>query len=303
MLDMFKLRTQSQNTINSLLSNPLLSNYEKKGLDCFKINDRIKLEFRPVYEDYKKIGYNYVDLIIFPHFIKNNYLHNGDDFSPIQCIEIIKDVFKKLNLEIDEINEFNLIKIEYGLNIILLQDIKTIIPQFIFYSKSSFIRNKANYSLISDTCKHKQVKVYAKGIDCLERLKVNGININTLRIELKSNQRRFIKLKPSDLLKLETYDKLMENILKEFDSIIMLEPNLDKKCLNKNEIKDLKKYLKINTWQEYKNSINRDLFNYNRNKYNKICAKSNSMKSEIKYLIKSKFNEWKYSAISSTQTY
>ena len=103
--------------------------YTKMCQDFFeqKYGFKIGLHFRKAKEKGITVGYGYVDILISPHYHKNNYLHNGDDFTPLECINSIDRILNYLNIEEIDRTELQIVNIEFGFNIIPNTDIKNII--------------------------------------------------------------------------------------------------------------------------------------------------------------------------------
>src|SRR5690606_31990749 len=87
-----------------------------------------------------------------------------------------------------------IIGIEFGVNVIPQTDIKEVINSILYWKRKPFKRNKAEFSLITDSTAHKQVKAYAKGTDAKERLKTNEVHPNTFRFEIRIKKQQQIKL-------------------------------------------------------------------------------------------------------------
>ncbi|WP_312922941.1 hypothetical protein [Empedobacter brevis] len=298
MIDYVKLQTFSQPIIIHCKNLELLSDTQKKGRECWKINDRIKFEFRPVYEDNQIIGYTHLCIIIQPHFIFNNGIHNGNEFSDLQCIQVLNSIFTSIHIDPKQLTEFKITSLEFGVNVIPKTDIKEVINSICYWKRKPFKRNKAKYSLISITSLEKQIKTYAKGIDAVERLKTDEVHPNTYRFEIKEKKSRKIKLTADLLLKSDTYKRFQQSIIEDFEFVLFLEQDLYKKSSNSKESRLLKEYQDLKTWEEFLNNKNRDKFNYNRKKYESISFEYSTIKKEIKNLILQSFQNWKNSAKS-----
>ncbi len=298
-IDYLKLQTKFQPIIMQVRELDLLPNYAKKGRECFKLNERIQFEFRPAFEYDEFVGYSILEIIIYPHYLYNGGKHNGNDFKPTDCIKVLSDVFEVLRINEKHFKELDVVNIEFGVNVIPETDVKEVVSSIKYWKSKPFRRNKAKYSLITDSTKHKQIKAYAKGIDDLDRIKSGEIHPNTFRLEIKSKERKFLKLKLNDLFKDEVYNDFQKRILDELKYIIFLDQNLIKNKLIPKEKNAVRMYLNPDSWKNFLSDVNRDKFNYNRKKYEMICAKFPTIKGEIKRAIEHKFSEWKNSAIST----
>lgn len=299
MIDFLKLRTDNQDQI-SILRNleGLIPDFPKKGRECLRLSDRIKIEFRPIEQYGNLLGYHYADLIIFPHYIFNEGKHNGNDFPPIKCIKVLREIFNSLGMITNEIDDYKVVNIEFGVNVIPQTNVKAVVGSIKYWKRKPFVRNKAKFSLITKSSAHKQIKAYAKGIDDIERIKSGEIDPNTFRWEIKSKEKKFLKLTAKHLLKTSVYEDFQKRLLSDLSLSLFIEEIEDLGILSKVEINQLTEMYKPESWQNYLNDKNRDKFNYQRKKYEKICSKVKTIKSEIEGLIRTKFNEWENSANS-----
>lgn len=299
MIDFLKLRTYSQKEIIKLRELDLLPDFPKKGRECYKLNDRIKYEFRPVFETDEFLGYAYVDIILYPHFLFNGGAHNGNDLSPSDCMNVLDEVFKLHKIEENNLKEYQVVNIEFGINVIPETDVKEVVQAIKCWKRKLYIRNKADFSLITNSTAHKQIKAYAKGIDDLERLKSGEVHPNTFRFEIKSKERKFLNLTAKDLFREGIYKDFQERLLTDLDLTLFVENPKAKNGLSKKEKIELKILSNPDKWDSFLNDKNRDKFNYQRKKYEKICAKIPTIKREIKKKIEGKLCEWQNSAFST----
>lgn len=299
MIDFLKLRTYNQDQI-SILRNleGLIYDFPKKGRECLKLSDRIKIEFRPIEQYGNLLGYHYADLVIYPHYIFNEGKHNGNDFPPKKCIKVLREIFNSLGMITNEIDDYKVVNIEFGVNVIPETNIKTVVGSLKYWKRKPFVRNKAKYSLITNSTAHKQIKAYAKGIDDIDRIKSGEIHHNTFRWEIKSKEQKFLKLTANHLLKISVYEDFQNRLLSDLSLSLFVGEIDDLGILSKIEINQLTEMSKPESWQNYLNDKNRDKFNYQRKKYEMICSKIRTIKAEIEELIRTKFNEWENSANS-----
>lgn len=307
MIDFLKIRTFSQSEIIRLRGLELVPDYPIQGWETYKISDRIKFRFKPLYESGEFIGYAFADLSIQPHFIFNGGIHNGNDFSPSDCINTLNKIFKDLGIQ--DLSEFQIIGIEFGVNVIPQTDIKEIINSIKYWKRKPFRRNKADFSLITDSTAHKQIKAYAKGIDAKERLKTDEVHPNTFRFEIRIKKQQQIKFSiwkskgsqgkftAKELFETSTYQRFKELIIQDLGYTLFLTKPKKIEGLTSQEKKDIKQLSNPIRWTAYLQDQNRDKFNYNRKKYERIIAKIPNIKTEIKEQIEAKFKEWGNPAI------
>lgn len=297
MIDFLRIRTFSQSEIIRLRGLELVPDYPIQGWETYKLNDRVKFRFKPLYQNSEFIGYAFADLSIQPHFIFNDGVHNGNDFTPTDCINTLKKIFE--DLRIKDLAEFQIIGIEFGVNVIPQADVKEVVNSIKYWKRKPYKRNKADFSLITDSTAHKQIKAYAKGLDAIERLKTDEVNPNTFRFEIKTKERKFLNLTAMDLLNTRVYGDFQKRIVSDLNFTLFVSKPQTKKGLTVKEKRELKELSNPDNWREYLQDENRDKFNYNRKKYERIMAKIPNNKAEIKELIEAKFYDWKNSAFST----
>lgn len=277
MLDNLKIRIYNSELI-SLLSEsgefvpckPLNKFTESKQ---HKISDKIKIH---LYKN-KQSECIYLDLSISPHYHFNDYRHNGNDFSVKDCQNTLMDILDLIGVKRAEMQDLQVINLEFGVNIIPEIDVMEIINGVVYYKKTEFIRkNGLTTFKITDTNTEKQIKIYAKGIQCHEALNAPEIDKNTLRFEVKTKKSRYIKKMGvysfADLMRDEVYIQLGNELIKDFNNILILYPNADLTPLNDKEKEFITKANKVDFWKEIINEPTRKKFTRNRKKYIEIMT-------------------------------
>lgn len=235
MIDHIKMITENQDIIQRLLSHPDFESkyYEgrTKKYEFLKEHKqhkgKIKLVFSAVFSGQKIIGYRSVKISIFLHFYFNNYKHNGNDLNSENSIKSIKEILSYLGINDKYYSDFMIINLEVGVNITLETDVKKVIENIKLYKTTDFtIKTDYEAYKISDTTNYKKIKVYAKGLQHQKNPEYK-IPINTMRYEIRSNERKYIKkiLKVSslrDLLNPERYKIFANELIKEWDNILIL---------------------------------------------------------------------------------
>lgn len=160
--------------------------------------------------------------------------------------------------------------------------------------------------MITDSTAHKQIKVYAKGLQCHEKLNAFEVDKNTLRIEVKSKQSKYINkldiYTAKDLLNLRKYDRLMDEVLKEWDSILLLNLNPDFDNMKKDEVEFIQNANKKSYWQDLlAENVNRNKFGRHKAKYYKILKGENNLHQQIKNKIIDKIEQFKSDANSTIE--
>lgn len=241
MIDHIKMLTENQDIIQHLLSHPdFKSKYYEGRTKKYEFlkehkqhKGKIKLVFNAVFSRQKIIGYRSVKISIFPHFYFNNYKHNGNDLNRENSIKSIKEILSYLGINDKYYSDFMIINLEVGVNITLETDVKKVIENIKLYKTTDFIKTDYEAYKISKTTNYKKIKVYAKGLQHQNNPEYK-IPINTMRYEIRSNERKYIKntLKVSflkDLLNPERYKTFANELIKEWDNILILsksEPTL-----------------------------------------------------------------------------
>lgn len=293
MLDNLKIRTFNQTLINRLygrlgfdLCRALNNNFESFQ-HCFGLG-KFKLHFFKA-----KGGYAYLDICISPHYHFNDYRHNGNYFSVKDCKYSLTSIFKLLKITPEEFTALQVVNIEFGVNIIPEVPATEIIKGVVYYKKTPFNNiQKLEFAKISTATAHKQIKIYAKGLqfEGMEEMEetngIESVHPNTLRFEVKSKKQRFINQlgiwSVADLFKDEVYQKLGQNLLDEFQQVHILNLSLDLEQLKPKEREYISKANNAEFWSDLIKGKHRNSFKYNKEKYNRILEDESLYKSGVK---------------------
>lgn len=286
MLDNIKLSTDKQTIINRLAGVQGFERYQHRNnnfIGFCKYGKLMRLDFRKSFENGSLVGYHHLEISISPHYHFNYYLHNGNDFTPKNCIKTIIDILTYLEIQPQEYEDLKVVNIEFGLNIIPGTDIKNLIDNLLFYKKTAFIvpNKETQYFKITDATKYKNIKAYAKGLQFAE-FPQYGINGNTFRFEVKSKKSSNIEKygidKVPDLLKIETYQRLGQELLSEWENVLLLNQTPGFSNLKTDEVDFIKGANKSDFWDD----LNRLQFGRKKEKYYKILQGKNNLHIEIK---------------------
>ncbi len=292
MFDFVKLRTTEPAIIEMFFNNPdyndckPLNNYYHSKVH--KSNSKIFLHFRKSLSDKQVIGYNTLDITISPHYNKNENLHNGNVFTPLECIKSIKEILICLMINELDYKLYKIVNIEFGINIIPNTDVIKILKGLLYSKRSEFIVKQKHLQAnkISDTTKYKEIKVYAKGLQFIDNPEYK-INHNTLRIEVRIKQSKGIKrlgfITVEDLLNVEKYKILCEELLKEWDFILLVNTNIN--VSNSKNDKFLKESKIADFWENLLLINNRNTFRNNVKRYYKLLPIKDNLHTEIKGLL------------------
>ena len=229
MFDGTKILTENQNEINRLYEyavklmqsdKPQNNNYLSFASD----GGKLRFHFRKSMLKGELIGFRHLEICLSPHYYFNNYLHNGNCFTPHQSIICFKEIFDTLRILDEVLSDYRVVNLEFGINIIPHYDAKRLVDLVGFYRRTNFRIKGFPYFKITDTSKAKLFKIYHKGI---QFPKYSEVNPNTLRIEFRLKNSRAIKKvgisSAKDLLKIEKFAKLFEHLLIDFENVFFCD--------------------------------------------------------------------------------
>lgn len=303
MLDNLKFSIADQDIIQRLLGfaeremafrKPQNNNYV-----CYSMFGALmRFDFRKSIENGYLIGFRHVEVSISPHYHFNNYLHNGNDFKPLNCLKVLKDIFMLLQIRKAEFTLLKVVNIEYGVNLIPSIDIKDLINGISYHKRTPFLIPDSSkpYFKITDATKYKQIKAYAKGLQFNDNPEY-GIDINTFRFEVKSKQSKCISKiginTVKDLFNEDVYKELYQSILDEWESILVLNNYMQ-------NMDYLREAAETNFWKEIMDDKHRIKFIRERDKYYKKLTSKNNFHHQIKLLIIDKVTSFQ-NVTNSTQ--
>lgn len=279
MIDFIKILITDNTQIEHFKSHSLLTWFSK--------NEKLShFDYETVYSKEVKIFKgilfcfyeNKLEILFKPHYYFNDNLHNANDFNSIDCIKVMNDFINTFNIK--EPQDFKIINIEYGINIAIPYDIKDFITYLSYHSKNlltnddSLAFSKKGYKANKNGSVnfHKVIKLYAK---CLQF--PTYCDKNTFRFEVKSKKSAYIKTLSietiKDLIELKTYEILAENIVKEWDNVLILGLVDESVFLDTKENNLLSKYQNPNYWYKIKQN-HRNQFNNTKKVYFKLLDKT-----------------------------
>jgi hypothetical protein len=265
MIDFVKIKITDEALINQVWSNEIL---EYDGKSEKRFNDELK---ELVKKKYKNLYFTkYQDRIEISgslHYFFNNGIHNSNDFSVKDCINTIMQIRDLFMLDLEKCK---LINLEYGVNIIPSIDVEDLVHNIMYHEKRQFNRpTKHFYYKIAGNEAYKHVKAYNKSVQ------FPSLCNNTFRFEVKSKQSKYINsldlFTLSDLAVTGTYNRLMEELIKEWDNVLLfdLSKNIDKK------------YLNTYFWEDILKNGNRNKFNNQKKRYYDKLG-NNNLHSQIR---------------------
>lgn len=316
MIDFLKILITNDTLINQINTSPLLIWHNKQErLSHFDFETVLSKQTK-IYKGVLFCFYdNKVEVLFRPHYYFNDNLHNANDFSVNNCITVTNRLINELYIT-EYTNELKVINIEYGINVISPIDCKKLVKFISYHGKNEFktdtglAYSKKSYSetKTGTANKYKIIKAYNKGLQFPEYC-----DINTFRFEVKSKQTKYIKQLGietiKDLLNPETYKTLFNELIKEFDDVLILGNSQEYKTLTTKENNLLNKYLNPNNWFEVtqinKNKlgkiINRNKFNKAKDRYLKLVNKTGyNIHTELKNIIIEKLKNLEQKGAFST---
>lgn len=232
--DFINSKIEDSYLIESIINAPCFSTYKKgEDKDIFRIGKKgvmVTAKKRKTNTGIYDNSYSHLWLNIKPHYYFNNDLHNGNVFTPSDCVEVLNDIAEKLNIK--KHNLIHLTSSDFGNNIVPdTCDTCDIIDGSIYYKKKPFLITRPHLPYFKttkdlDTHPTIAVKTYHKGIQFAQEY--NDVHPNTWRYEICLNSNR--KLKDtisinnySDLLKIDTYNTISKYILESWKHILILD--------------------------------------------------------------------------------
>ena len=308
MIDFTKLISENQEIINRLyhLSEKQFQPHkpQNNNYTCFSNGSgRFRLEFRKVQLKGRVIGFRHVEVCFSPHYIFNDDLHNGNDFSPLDCIKTINEVYLMLQISNEELEEFRVTGIEFGVNIQTAVKIEDLVAGFTYFKMRRFkVPDLINpHSKISDTTNYKLFKVYGKGLQFSD-FPEYGIDLRTVRLEIKSKQAKNILRYgirgAKDLLNIEIYGTLSDELLKELDFVFIANLFPDFSKLNGEEVRFIQNANK----SDFIKGMCRVEFARFKKKYYKTLGSKNNLHLQIKMKIIDKLYSFQTVTFSTEKT-
>ena len=309
MVDLIQIITKDPITVERIWSNPLLSTMlqvhktSKRTGEIYKkdlkeYNDII-FKREPHFPRNDKEGKQRIRIVFKPHYFFNNNSHNANDFNVSNCINTIREFIDLFDLH--DFDKYPINHLEYGVNFILDGYGKELISYDSYFQRRQFVPDESlQYSKkakkfnpkTGELLKYLSIKFYAKGFQFPE-----FCNPDTLRYEaftLSPSKCKFLGINNiGDLLKVEVYENLKEDILKHAKDTLILEPKPRLDFLNKRDKKSFINDFNSFNWYEaiqsnrnadfndkkrrYLNLLDKTGFNINDEFYKTIDRKLNSL--------------------------
>ncbi len=285
MIDFLKILVLDRHCIERLYKHPLLTNdsakmkYENAKYSYRKVTYR--KEYKGIFFDFSTANgkITKLEILIKPHYYFNGGIHNANDFTVQNSINTLTEIINLFNLPAKILP---IINNEFGVNFQTPYPSRKVILYVLYQGRNIFqnSRDDLKYSKIASKSKkdgtaykYKMIKFYDKYLDHPEYALPN-----TLRFEVKSKESKYAREQAgiktlADLLKPETYDKLGNILLNEWDNVLILDRFNELNNLNDKEKERLRKYLDPITWDEYLQG-SKNLFAKHKRQYNELLDKT-----------------------------
>lgn len=165
------------------------------------------------------------------HKYKNQGLHNYNDFTKTQVHEVINELSKKFEIDLQNSRLNNL---EFGVNVVLPFEPKVLLNSLITHKGEPFTREIEDGKIFYQ-CKRNQfiIKIYDKGLQYQQVTNILRFELRVLKMQFFNKKK--VKLKVlSDLLNGSIYPKL-GSILKGYFDEILFDESINLKDLNATE--------------------------------------------------------------------
>jgi hypothetical protein len=169
---------------------------------------------------------------------------NHDDFNLSQIQEVIRGLIKKYDIEKDTV----LTNLEFGFNIIISNDPKTIIDSNVLMNNFKSANKNLKFSGSGD---YKEFQLTDYRIKIYNKSKQFKLKDNILRVELKIIQKRLLQKLGinclEDLLNIEVLKGIFKLFMEKFEGLIIVD-NFDSNVIAENDYNKLNKYTNSNYW-------------------------------------------------------
>ena len=292
MIDYLKITIRDPELFKKVWENPNLifqSDEERR------VNDEVRTTRKKTYKGLTFTLYaDRLEITGSLHKYHNEGIHNANDFSFMDSINVVLELKEIFSLDLKKCFIENL---EFGLNVIPDEPVKNIVVwlkfhernEFRYYPELQFAKQAGSYSSSGKINNYKIIKAYAKGLQ-----KFNGQTYgdpNTFRFEIRTKRTKYLtKLNVStleDLTTLTTHLILGNELLKEWDNVLLIDKNLP-------ETKKTAKYQSLDFWETCLNEY-RNKFATQRKRYFKLLEEyPANLHQKIKQLLETKLKTFEY---------
>jgi len=306
MIDFLKLQTYDAGEIEKINNCNLLNWFSETEKLEFNSLEVVATKKVKVHKGIYFCFYaNRLEILFKPHYYFNDNLHNANEFKIIDCINILQQVQKSINIDL---NVFKVVNIEFGINVQSPILIENLITYLAYHEKNEFVTDtqyryskksyKANPNGTANT--YKIIKAYAKGLQYPD-----FCDINTFRFEVKSKQSKYIHRlginTANDLKTPFAYFNMVNFLEHEFSEVLILDCSTNFETLNPKEQKKIEVYSNPMQWYKFKN-LNRNSFSKNKKIYHDLINKvETNLKKQLEKIIFDKLENIKKGANSTPE--
>ncbi|MBW8522154.1 hypothetical protein K0U91_06695 [Chryseobacterium chendengshani] len=290
MADYIKICLMNIKLIDLIWSNPKLTKLTEYSYGVEETGEW-KTIFTKMYKNmmFKKFE-NRLEISGSLHYLKNDGVHNCDDFTPLDCINTIISFCNLFGItpELCKITA-----LEFGLNIELPMNIKDFLSHLRFLGRKQFRRDKVYDDAYFVGTSYFGLKIYNKSIQFPKFTPPN-----LLRIEWTTKESKFLNSNKiftlDDLLNPETYIKCSEIILKKWNDLIIFD-----------SLKSGKEYFYTEFWLNILDNSCRETFSRKKKRYYQLLGRNSIHSKTFRQILKKvqDFNHVTFSTVLSNLNY
>jgi hypothetical protein len=225
------------------------------------------------------------------HKYQNHGLHNYDDFTAVDVAEVVLDIERRFDVDI---NATELNGLEWGANVVLPFAVNRVLDNLITYKGVPF-REGDGKDMEYYECKltYFKIKVYNKGKEF--KLPENVLRFEIKVMKMQYFERKRITLKYfSDLLNRDIYEPLGNILTEVFEGILFGDNTLNESKLSDKEVKIFLRGNNPKTWKTPKGETERKRLYRLEKSYKEVLERHSTgvnVQRVVSELIKNKWSE------------
>jgi hypothetical protein len=225
----------------------------------------------------------------YKNLLEENGDQNYDDFNFCQIQEVIRGLIKKYDIEKDTV----LTNLEFGFNLAVSKDPKTIIDSNVLMNNFKSANKNLKFSGSGD---YKEFQLTDYRIKIYNKSKQYKLKDNILRVELKIIQKRLLQKLGihylEDLLDKEVLKRLFKLFIEKFEGLIIVD-DYDPETIPEIACGKLNKYMNSNYWTRINTQKSPKQISKLKLEFASILSKYQLLetKNEIRQKLNSKFLE------------
>lgn len=211
--------------VNAIVNNSNLDFTGEHNTNTGEISNTKKAKFRGLSFIVKND--KYINLYGSFHKYKNDGLHNYNDFTINDFVEVLNDLSVKF-----EINPFtaSLHSLEFGVNVTLPFSVKMFLDAIISFKGKEYVMEtyNGNGRLLRFAFQQYELKIYDKGLQNELGENILRFEIRVIKMEYFNNKSRNIGINNyTDLLYLEKIKILSEHLLSAFNELLIYDNTIN----------------------------------------------------------------------------